>query len=262
MRHNILRRIEDTPESEITKLKRNLYISYDILFSYDSGKPLMVTGDMKRIDNTHVLFSNYIFRIDKELLRVEYDIEPFLKYIDDPNTLGEKVTDKIRFLRFSNDLIVLNRTEDNKLRILNENEFRAFGITKKAEGAFLIESIGLLFFNRNANKLEKLNVSNSNIKRLDESINFLNNITELNLRWNKLTELPDNFGNGLTNLKELYLYNNKLSTLPVNFGNGLTNLKYLDLKDNPLLPQDQINKLREKLPNTEIEYKTTLTFSE
>ncbi|MCA9750180.1 MAG: hypothetical protein KC414_13815, partial [Romboutsia sp.] len=101
---NILRRIEDTPESEITKLKRNLYISYDILFSYDSGKPLMVTGDMKRIDNTHVLFSNYIFRIDKELLRVEYDIKPFLQYIDDPNTLGEKVTDKIRFLRFSNDL--------------------------------------------------------------------------------------------------------------------------------------------------------------
>ena len=200
--------------------------------------------------------------------------------VDNANAL-EQITSEIYFQRSTDDLAVLKKTEDNQFVTLNEDEFENFGITKKDEGVFIIESIGLLFFNRSASKLEKLLVCFSNIQRVDQSIQYLNNITHLNLSFNQLSALPENFGNGFKNLKELSISGNQLTklpdnfgnnlanleylnisynqltTLPDNFGNGLTNLKYLNLHDNPL-SQDQIDKLKNKLPTTEIGYGSTL----
>jgi Leucine-rich repeat (LRR) protein len=54
----------------------------------------------------------------------------------------------------------------------------------------------------------------------------------LDLSKNRLTELPESFGD-LIKLNRLDLYGNQLKTLPLSFGQ-LVKLKWLDLKDNPL----------------------------
>jgi Leucine-rich repeat (LRR) protein len=81
-----------------------------------------------------------------------------------------------------------------------------------------------------------------NKKIYDDYINYMSNLTWLDLDDIKLTSLPDWVEN-LTNLKVLYLDENKLKTLPESIGN-LTNLVSLDLHDNQLesLP-DSIGKL-------------------
>ncbi len=57
-------------------------------------------------------------------------------------------------------------------------------------------------------------------------------MVSLDLSKNRLTELPESFGD-LIKLNRLDLYGNQLKTLPLSFGQ-LVKLKWLDLKDNPL----------------------------
>ena len=68
----------------------------------------------------------------------------------------EKITNEIYFKRSTDDLSVLRRTEDDEFVALNEDEFENFGIIKKAEGVFIIESIGLSLFNKNALEVKGL----------------------------------------------------------------------------------------------------------
>ena len=206
---------------------------------------------------------------------------------------------------------------------MKENEFRDFGITKKDDGVFIIKGKGLLFFNKNVSKLEELELIFSNIQKIDGSIKYLSNILMIDLGFNKLTLLPDNFSDNFTSLKELnlsgnqlkklsdnfstnpksleksYFMGNKFTSLPKDFSTGLKNLKTVSLSSNEFkklpdsfslgftnlkifglagnqlttlpdnfsvglknlylrynsLPQNQINKLKNKLPkNTKIEH--------
>lgn len=59
-------------------------------------------------------------------------------------------------MRDNGILSVFSRTEDGKLMMLHENEFKDFEIIKKEEGIFVIESIGLLFCKSNGIRVLKL----------------------------------------------------------------------------------------------------------
>ena len=177
-----------------------------------------------------------IFLVTIRLISASSIVNPS---VDNAKAL-EQITSEIYFQRNADDLIVSRKEGDNKFVTVNEDGYENLGITKKAEGVFIIESIGLLFFNKNASKVKLLNLSYSNIQRIDESIEYLSNITELNLSGNQFTNLPNNFSIGLKNLTKLDLCNSKLTNLPNNFGNDLAKLKQLCLSYNVLtnLPDD------------------------
>ena len=88
------------------------------------------------------------------------------------------------------------------------------------------------------NNITDLDLSYIYLTELPKEIGKLSQLTDLNLSHNKLTELPKEIGN-LTQLTELYLDNNELTELPKEIGN-LTQLTYLNLKDNKLteLPKE------------------------
>ena len=57
----------------------------------------------------------------------------------------------------------------------------------------------------------------------------LDNLQELDLSHNNLSELPPGLFNGLSNLQSLHLQYNKLRRLPPDAFDGLSNLQWLDL---------------------------------
>lgn len=85
------------------------------------------------------------------------------------------------------------------------------------------------------NKAKKLNLSYNKLTDLPDDFIKLSYIKELDLSKNSLKSLPDNFGD-MTSLKSLDLLGNQLTDLPSSFGE-LKNLMWLDLKDNPLNPE-------------------------
>jgi len=108
---------------------------------------------------------------------------------------------------------------------------------------------------------------NANITNLDQNIftqmyifNALANLRDLNLGYNKLTNLDQNIFNNLTNLQELDLNNNKLTYLDKDIFKNLTNLRELNLRYNKLTNLDQnifnnLTNLRELyLNNNELTY--------
>ena len=74
----------------------------------------------------------------------------------------------------------------------------------------------------------------------------LEKVTKLDLRSNKLTEVPKELEN-LTQLEKLYLYENELTD--VKRLEKLTQLKELWLHENPDLTKAQIDELKKALPN-------------
>ena len=85
----------------------------------------------------------------------------------------------------------------------------------------------------NERHVVKIDCFNNNLKgEILPSISNLKYLSELDLSWNQLNSLPDNFGN-LQNLVNLELDDNQLSSLPDNFGN-LQNLSDLFLNSNQL----------------------------
>ena len=91
--------------------------------------------------------------------------------------------------------------------------------------------------------LSNLDLANNRITTLPESFGNLTNLTDLEIDGNLLTTLPESFGN-LTNLSNLFLGNSRITSLPESFGN-LTNLYKLDLEDteisrNPLSEEMRI----------------------
>ncbi len=85
---------------------------------------------------------------------------------------------------------------------------------------------------KNMNKLEKLAITYTYKNINLEWLQYLTNLTHLDLRSNKIDNLPSNIWN-LTNLTYLNLGSNKISSLPSEMWN-LTNLKYLNLYNNEL----------------------------
>ena len=79
---------------------------------------------------------------------------------------------------------------------------------------------------------------NGYFRGLSRNKEELLNVTELDLHFNQLTQLPKEIGN-LVNLTWLYLSDNQLTQLPKEIGN-LVNLTALDLSDNQLtqLPKE------------------------
>ena len=81
--------------------------------------------------------------------------------------------------------------------------------------------------------LEELLLDNNRLTELPDSICRLTNLYLLNLRCNQLIKLPGSIG-GLINLNELYLNDNRLAELPDSMG-GLINLRELYLHNNQLI---------------------------
>ncbi len=81
-------------------------------------------------------------------------------------------------------------------------------------------------------------------------IRQMSKLKQLDVSYNKMTGMPAEIGQ-LSNLETLnYSYNN-IDGLPNELANLKNNLREFNLKGNPL-SQDQINKLKTSLPNTNI----------
>ena len=84
----------------------------------------------------------------------------------------------------------------------------------------------------NLQNLENLQLKYNDLTTLPESIGNLQNLKILEIGINQLTTLPESIGN-LQNLESLSLFRNKLTTLPESFGN-LKNLKNIWLYNNQI----------------------------
>ncbi len=82
---------------------------------------------------------------------------------------------------------------------------------------------------------------NDTIYFLPDNISNWDQLSSLNLEWNRIESLPESFSQ-LTNLQSLYISNNQLQYLPNDFGD-LTNLYFLDIGYNELdsLPESFCN---------------------
>ncbi|HEY6162596.1 MAG TPA: leucine-rich repeat domain-containing protein [Bacteroidia bacterium] len=122
--------------------------------------------------------------------------------------------------------------------------------------------------------LQELDLSKNRIKELPDSIALLTNLQILSFSKNELEILPAAIGK-LVNLRKLVVNQNSLTALPPALGD-LENLRVLDLWSNDisfwpdqlanlkklrhmdvrsiLIPDDEIKKLQELLPNTEINF--------
>ena len=63
--------------------------------------------------------------------------------------------------------------------------------------------------------------------------NALNNLTQIDLRFSKLTSIPPDLLNGLVSLEEIYLSFNNLQTLPPGLFRDLISLRVINLQRNP-----------------------------
>jgi len=83
-----------------------------------------------------------------------------------------------------------------------------------------------------------LSLNDNKLTSLPDNFGNLNKIQDLWLANNQLTSLPENFGN-LDNIQDLWLSYNQLTSLPENFGN-LDNIQTLTLDNNKLteLPEN------------------------
>jgi len=82
------------------------------------------------------------------------------------------------------------------------------------------------------NKVRRINLSYNKLTHLPEDFIKIDKLRELDLSKNHLKTLPKNFGQ-LEYLRKLDLLGNQLEQLPFSFFE-LKNLQWLDLKDNPL----------------------------
>ncbi|KAA3617349.1 MAG: T9SS C-terminal target domain-containing protein [Calditrichaeota bacterium] len=90
-------------------------------------------------------------------------------------------------------------------------------------------------------KLQTLEVRNTEITKVPDEIGQLSNLVTLALHSNNITELPDVFAN-LDKLSNLYLYSNELTTVPQSIG-SLEKITYLRLDNNNIssLPVELFN---------------------
>lgn len=96
-----------------------------------------------------------------------------------------------------------------------------------------------------------LDVSGRNYDHLTEGISFITTLKYLDVSNNSLREVPS-WINQLVDLRLLDVSHNSLSRLPDELG-ALSRLERLILRGNPL-PDEEINKIRQKLPQTTIEF--------
>ncbi|HCC04835.1 TPA: hypothetical protein DEP58_00835 [Patescibacteria group bacterium] len=100
--------------------------------------------------------------------------------------------------------------------------------------------------------IEKLDLSHNTLEgALQAEIRFLSELVVLDLSYNAFTGVPAEIGQ-LNNLKVLNLSHNNLTGLPYEIGN-LQNLTQLDLRGNSAVSKNDIEIIRERLPeSTEI----------
>ncbi|XP_063728575.1 centriolin-like [Symsagittifera roscoffensis] len=89
-------------------------------------------------------------------------------------------------------------------------------------------------------KLEQLDLSNNLISLVGETLENLGLLHELNLRGNKITTLPKQFGKGLVSLRSLDISANQIANLKsVASLENLPNLAALGLNENPFCSTDE-----------------------
>jgi Leucine-rich repeat (LRR) protein len=87
---------------------------------------------------------------------------------------------------------------------------------------------------KNLDNLKELDLGYNNLSELPPgTFDGLGNLQTLDLSDNNLSELPPGIFDGLYNLQGLYLGNNNLNELPPGVFDGLDNLLALDLDGNP-----------------------------
>jgi len=106
--------------------------------------------------------------------------------------------------------------------------------------------------------LTELNLWGNNLSRLPSKMGNLSKLQKLDLSENQLKELPVTLWK-LRELTELYLWGNQLTQISTEIGQ-LTKLKELILNANPL-PADEIGKTLQRLPNLEALYLRNMGFS-
>jgi Leucine-rich repeat (LRR) protein len=201
---------------------------------------IAVVSDEISKDSTNFLDSQTIqenFDLPSELdLAISYSIE-----------IEENDLDKIRLMQ---------EIMDRKIPLLeNEDDFqRKFGIIVRNH-----RIIGLSLFKqeirrvpvviRELDQLEKLNMRENRIEQLPD-MRSLKLLQELDLSYNQLKELPTTLGD-IPSLTTLFLNNNQLKKIPISLTN--LQLKKLNLQNNPCwIHQPRSRKLQRWIDNLTI----------
>ena len=146
---------------------------------------------------------------------------------------------------FDNCLKVL-KLSSNKFLKLETSTFQNLvnleGLNLSSNSIERADYSNIFAYNKNLRKLDISCISSKSLSK--QSFNGLN-LTELHLRYCKITDLDEELFNGLVNLTVLDLCHNKIMSLPDDIFKNLTNLKYLDLSSNQIskLPVSLFNSL-------------------
>ncbi len=209
------------PLSEIKVDTTPDYIQYGFI---DGVRELLVDS----VPSTYVL--NVIDELSKFFAKkVGLSLEEFTAVLKNPQQISDSnLVEQVQPFAMVTAQI-LRRLGGKYTKVADELEFRSESRQKQIRNEELQAKIQEAI----EKQLPTLDLSNSQISKIPESIGNLSNLTRLILSNNLLTKLPESIGN-LSNLTELYLDNNQLTKLPESIAN-ICNLTELSLEENPLI---------------------------
>lgn len=173
--------------------------------------------------------------------------------------------------RFNKDYVKGWNGFDSSKKILKENDNGSLnkalieaGFDKDKDGMISIKELNEIsgeinLASKKITDISELKALGPNVTKLNLKVNRIENLpkgifdnliqlTELDLRVNKIKELPEGVFDNLVNLKKLYLERNKLETLPKGIFDKLVNLETLVLDENSIKHlDDDIFKNNKKL---------------
>ncbi len=102
-------------------------------------------------------------------------------------------------------------------------------------------------------QLEELDISGNKFVYFPKVITQLKNLKTLKFSRNEILEIPEEIGN-LKNLEQLVVWDNPLTNLPDNIAKLKDKIKRLNLSMTLIKDKDIMNKIRNLLPDTKIEF--------
>ena len=224
-KETIIKKAEKLEDKSILSLITDKFSSFirdhysknpnDPYLTFLSGQELFnqkeINGGLELIKKSISIYKNQI-KEGERLNQLKFDIQRFLK----TNNLIEIV----------NDFLSDERASDEEMKIIEDLENI---IGDKMRYSALEEKIWKSGYKIKDKHIYEIQIDND-IKSLPDSIGDLESLEILNLRSNKLIQLPESISK-LTKLRELNLGFNDLTSLPDSIGN-LKSLEILSLKYN------------------------------
>ncbi|WP_298516910.1 leucine-rich repeat domain-containing protein [uncultured Kordia sp.] len=203
-----------------------------------------------------IIFLDYTPEEIKKTTQVSYALKELIEY-----PKGIEKLENLEILSFNiNHLSSLDPSicEFKKLKTLrlHSNKFKEFPVEIACLTTLEALSLDSNELQEVSNEigglqqLTRLNLSNNQITALPDDFVRLTNLRFFDMRGNELSSLPDNFED-LQSLRTLILWDNDFETIP----KSLYKMQHLDellIESGNDIPEEELQKLKEALPNVDI----------